>query len=153
MTTATLPHDHSASRARRGSRLLLAALLALAAAPALAENSVIPALDLPAAKPAPVVAAPAAIASPDTSPLVEQLQALKAAQAAPSTSDKVKSVMQRAFSLLGTPYRWGGTSPRTGFDCSGLVYYAYVSPLAAYDKAPISWGFCCLFIWRIFIFA
>ncbi len=125
MTTATLPHDHSASRARRGSRLLLAALLALAAAPALAENSVIPALDLPAAKPAPVVAAPAAIASPDTSPLVEQLQALKAAQAAPSTSDKVKSVMQRAFSLLGTPYRWGGTSPDTGFDCSGLVGYVF----------------------------
>ena len=68
---------------------------------------------------------PAAIASPDTSPLVEQLQALKAAQAAPSTSDKVKSVMQRAFSLLGTPYRWGGTSPDTGFDCSGLVGYVF----------------------------
>jgi murein DD-endopeptidase len=22
-------------------------------------------------------------------------------------------------------YRWGGTSPRTGFDCSGLMQYAY----------------------------
>ncbi|WP_373863508.1 C40 family peptidase, partial [Serratia marcescens] len=26
---------------------------------------------------------------------------------------------------LGKPYRWGGTSPETGFDCSGLVWYAW----------------------------
>ena len=66
-----------------------------------------------------------AIASPDTAPLASQLQALQAAQAAPSTSEKMKSVLQRAFSLLGTPYRWGGTSPDTGFDCSGLVGYVF----------------------------
>jgi cell wall-associated NlpC family hydrolase len=28
---------------------------------------------------------------------------------------------------IGAPYRWGGTSRRTGFDCSGLVYAAYRS--------------------------
>jgi cell wall-associated NlpC family hydrolase len=33
-------------------------------------------------------------------------------------------VLDIAVSGLGTPYRYGGSTPR-GFDCSGLVYYAY----------------------------
>ena len=28
-----------------------------------------------------------------------------------------------ADSLLGTPYRYGGASPKVGLDCSGLVLY------------------------------
>jgi|SRR5450759_2979128 cell wall-associated NlpC family hydrolase len=30
-----------------------------------------------------------------------------------------------AQSEIGVPYRYGGTSPRTGFDCSGLTQYSY----------------------------
>lgn len=36
-----------------------------------------------------------------------------------------KTAMSKLMSQIGKPYHWGGASPRTGFDCSGLVYYAY----------------------------
>lgn len=42
---------------------------------------------------------------------------------------KVNVVLQRALALMGTPYRWGGTSPDSGFDCSGLVGYVFRTAL------------------------
>ncbi|MDV5356399.1 C40 family peptidase [Kosakonia sp. SMBL-WEM22] len=36
-----------------------------------------------------------------------------------------KTAMSKLMNQLGKPYHWGGSSPKTGFDCSGLVYYAY----------------------------
>jgi len=42
---------------------------------------------------------------------------------------KVQSILRRAMTLLGTPYRWGGSSPDAGFDCSGLVGYVFRTAL------------------------
>jgi cell wall-associated NlpC family hydrolase len=36
-----------------------------------------------------------------------------------------EAVAQLAVALVGTPYRYGGASPQDGFDCSGLVHYAF----------------------------
>lgn len=34
-------------------------------------------------------------------------------------------VLKNAQSLQGTPYRYGGTNPSSGFDCSGFTSYVY----------------------------
>lgn len=42
-----------------------------------------------------------------------------------SSSGAARRVVSTGEQYIGTPYRWGGTSPRTGFDCSGFVQYVY----------------------------
>ena len=38
---------------------------------------------------------------------------------------KIKELTSYAQSLIGTPYKFGGNSPDTGFDCSGYVGHVF----------------------------
>jgi cell wall-associated NlpC family hydrolase len=45
--------------------------------------------------------------------------------AAPRDPASANAVLMRALGLVGTPYRYGGNTPESGFDCSGLVNYVF----------------------------
>lgn len=38
-------------------------------------------------------------------------------------TDKMKQLVEYAKQFIGTPYVWGGTTPKPGFDCSGFTQY------------------------------
>jgi cell wall-associated NlpC family hydrolase len=39
--------------------------------------------------------------------------------------ERAQTVVHHALSFIGIPYRYGGDSAETGFDCSGLVWRVY----------------------------
>ncbi|MGL4409676.1 C40 family peptidase [Zoogloea sp.] len=44
-------------------------------------------------------------------------------------TDSVKSLVDRSFSLLGVPYRFGSVNPLNGLDCSGFVGKVFTDAL------------------------
>ncbi len=79
------------------------------------------------------------VGPPHLDPLRRAAQRLRqphtAASPRGSRADRVRSlpgffpvaedVLFRALGLVGTPYRWGGNTPDSGFDCSGLIGFVY----------------------------
>jgi cell wall-associated NlpC family hydrolase len=113
--------------------LLLASLLLAAATPAIAAPMAADSADHLLAGSASQTLVGSAFA-PDRGMLsaadVNQLiEAGGGAAAQPGGQGRVEALLRRAMGLLGTPYRWGGTSPDSGFDCSGLVGYVFRTAL------------------------
>lgn len=125
---------------RAGMQFLFSAVLALLAVPALAQQ--MPSSSL-AADSADAPAAATSTMLPEAMGLSDRALLLAtdlnrlfapggvdAAASVPTAQQgKIASVLQRAMALLGTPYRWGGTDPNKGFDCSGLVGYVFQNAL------------------------
>lgn len=53
------------------------------------------------------------------------VKTLNAAYLLKQHQKKVDSIIATAKQYLGVKYLWGGTTPQTGFDCSGYVSYVF----------------------------
>ena len=139
MTTNDLGSGHLAagrSAAHRrplpGRSLLLSLLLCAPALPALADDAA--AVGSAASTAAVAVSDPIPMADrsmlfgADFEQLIASQPTTAKPEVAPKVSERVQTVLRRALALLGTPYRWGGTS-ENGFDCSGLVGYVFKTAL------------------------
>lgn len=123
------------NRNRSFTRAALACLLALASLPAFADPALTGSMGADSADaPDSTAALPQSMSLSDralmlASDINRLLVPGTRSATATQASGRVQSLLSRALAQLGTPYRWGGTSPEGGFDCSGLVGYVFRNAL------------------------
>ena len=62
--------------------------------------------------------------------VLEPAPALAAeSHATPSPQGRAAELVTRSLSMLGVDYKWGGNTPDSGLDCSGLVRYVYAETI------------------------
>ena len=59
------------------------------------------------------------------SPVATDTMTVLPAETLNESPSRSMSIVSAASKYVGTPYRWGGTSPLTGFDCSGFVQFIF----------------------------
>ncbi|MEO5565967.1 MAG: C40 family peptidase [Luteimonas sp.] len=122
-----------AIRRPRAVAVLCACLWGAAVMPCLAQQTATPAATdgTTVSFTAATRGAPLAIAEPGIAAVAPDLRNAPVAAGAPTgvaTGSRIQNVLKHALALLGTPYRWGGTTT-DGFDCSGLVGYVFRTTL------------------------
>lgn len=68
---------------------------------------------------------PAATADPSVEALAPPEPIPVPAPAPAADAGRAAQVVAIAMRYLGVPYKWGGASPATGFDCSGFTMYVF----------------------------
>lgn len=66
---------------------------------------------------------------PTTASAEAQVTAADTSPPARSWSSQAEELVLRAVAMLGINYRYGGTSPERGFDCSGFVRHVFSDAL------------------------